>query len=70
MVVAQSLLVVPMIAALGRRLLLAGLEQGGEQLRSLGAGPGATALLQWRPARRRPAHSASAEGSSSVPGVG
>jgi tungstate transport system ATP-binding protein len=34
-----------MIAALGRRLLLAGLEQGGEQLRSLGAGPGATALL-------------------------
>ncbi|MCW5611269.1 MAG: ABC transporter permease [Rubrivivax sp.] len=45
MVVAQSLLVLPMIAALGRRLLLAGLEQGGEQLRSLGAGRGTTALL-------------------------
>ncbi|MBX3637546.1 MAG: ABC transporter permease [Rubrivivax sp.] len=45
MVIAQSLLVVPMIAALGRRLLLAGLEQGGEQLRSLGAGRGTSALL-------------------------
>ena len=39
MVVAQSLLVMPLIAALTRRLLVSALEQGGEQLQSLGAGP-------------------------------
>ncbi|CAD5374766.1 Tungstate uptake system permease protein TupB [Rubrivivax sp. A210] len=45
MVIAQTLLVVPLVAALGRRLLLASLAEGGDQLRSLGAGPVATALL-------------------------
>ena len=39
MVVAQSILVTPLIAALTRRLLVSALEQGGEQLHSLGAGP-------------------------------
>jgi ABC-type tungstate transport system substrate-binding protein len=39
MVMAQSILVVPLIAALTRRLLLSGLSEGGEQLASLGAGP-------------------------------
>jgi ABC-type tungstate transport system substrate-binding protein len=37
MVVAQSLLVVPLIAALSRRLVLDALRDGGDQLRSLGA---------------------------------
>jgi ABC-type tungstate transport system substrate-binding protein len=45
MVVAQSILVVPLIAALTRRLLLESLAEGGDQLRSLGAGPGWMALL-------------------------
>lgn len=47
MVIAQSLLVAPLIAALTRRLLLSAMAQGGEQLRSLGAGPmlGAALLL-------------------------
>ena len=45
MVVAQSLLVVPLVAAMSRRLLLGALAEGGEQLRSLGAGPAATAAL-------------------------
>ncbi len=45
MVIAQSLLVVPLVAALGRRLLLSALAEGGDQLRSLGAGATATALL-------------------------
>ena len=45
MVIAQSILVVPLVAALGRRLLLSALAEGGDQLRSLGAGPAATALL-------------------------
>lgn len=45
MVVAQSVLVVPLIAALTRRQLLASLAEGGDQLRSLGAGAPATALL-------------------------
>lgn len=45
MVVAQSILVVPLIAALTRRLVLAGLAEGGEQLRSMGAGPWLSALL-------------------------
>ena len=39
MVVAQSVLVVPLIAALSRRLVLDALAEGGEQLHSLGAGP-------------------------------
>ncbi len=45
MVVAQSILVVPLIAALTRRLVLDGLRDGGEQLRSMGAGPAQAALL-------------------------
>jgi ABC-type tungstate transport system substrate-binding protein len=38
-VIAQSILVAPLIAALTRRLLLSALAEGGDQLRSLGAGP-------------------------------
>lgn len=45
MVVAQSVLVVPLIAALTRRLVLDALDDGGDQLRSLGAGPLTSALL-------------------------
>jgi len=45
MVVAQSILVVPLIAALSRRLVLNGLRDGGDQLRSLGAGAATSALL-------------------------
>lgn len=45
MVVAQSILVVPLIAALARRLVLDGLREGGDQLHSLGAGPMTSALL-------------------------
>ncbi|MFZ4649440.1 MAG: ABC transporter permease [Rubrivivax sp.] len=45
MVVAQSILVVPLIAALTRRLVLTALREGGDQLRSLGAGPLAGAAL-------------------------
>jgi ABC-type tungstate transport system substrate-binding protein len=45
MVVAQSILVVPLIAALTRRLVLTALREGGDQLRSLGAGPLAGAVL-------------------------
>lgn len=45
MVVAQSVLVTPLIAALSRRLVLAALDEGGDQLRSLGAGPLTCALL-------------------------
>ena len=45
MVIAQSILVVPLIAALSRRLVLAGLAEGGEQLRPMGAGPLTGALL-------------------------
>ena len=45
MVVAQSILVVPLIAALTRRLVLDGLAEGGEQLRSMGAGAWLSALL-------------------------
>jgi len=45
MVIAQSILVVPLIAALSRRLVLEGLRDGGDQLRSLGAGPFQSALL-------------------------
>ena len=45
MVVAQSVLVTPLIAALARGLVLSAIEEGGDQLRSLGAGPLKTALL-------------------------
>jgi ABC-type tungstate transport system substrate-binding protein len=45
MVVAQSILVVPLVAALSRRLLLSALAEGGDQLRSLGAGGFTTALV-------------------------
>jgi ABC-type tungstate transport system substrate-binding protein len=45
MIIAQSILVVPLIAALARRLVLDGLDEGGEQLRSLGAGRFMAALL-------------------------
>ncbi|MEY8877023.1 MAG: ABC transporter permease [Leptothrix sp. (in: b-proteobacteria)] len=45
MVIAQSILVVPLIAALARRLVLDGLREGGDQLRSMGAGPLLGALL-------------------------
>jgi tungstate transport system permease protein len=38
MVIAQSVLVVPLVAALTRRLVLGSLRDGGDQLRSLGAG--------------------------------
>ncbi len=48
MVLAQSVLVVPVVAALTREALEASWEQNGEQLRSLGAGRGsAAALLLW-----------------------
>ncbi len=45
MVIAQSLLVVPLIAALARRLVIDSLAEGGDQLRSLGAGPFTSAVL-------------------------
>jgi len=45
MVIAQSILVVPLVAALSRRLVLDALREGGDQLRSLGAGPMRSALL-------------------------
>ncbi len=45
MVVAQSILVLPLVAALSRRLVLDGLREGGEQLRALGAGRLQSALL-------------------------
>ena len=45
MVFAQSLLVLPLVAALARRVVLSAMAEGGEQLRSLGAGPLASALL-------------------------
>jgi tungstate transport system ATP-binding protein len=45
MVLAQSVLVVPLIAALSLRLVRSALQDGGEQLRSLGAGPLQSALL-------------------------
>ncbi len=45
MIVAQSILVVPLFAALSRRLVLDGLREGGDQLRSFGAGPLQSALL-------------------------
>jgi ABC-type tungstate transport system substrate-binding protein len=45
MVIAQSVLVIPLTAALARRLVCDALATGGDQLRSLGAGPMATGLL-------------------------
>ena len=45
MVIAQSILVVPLVAALARRLILGALQDGGDQLRSLGAGATGSALL-------------------------
>lgn len=45
MVFAQSILVVPLVAALSRRLVADALREGGDQLRSLGASPFTGALL-------------------------
>jgi tungstate transport system permease protein len=45
MVIAQSILVVPLIAALSRQLVLNAMADGGDQLRSLGAGPLQAAAL-------------------------
>src|SRR5262245_13224990 len=45
MITAQSILVIPLFAALSRRLLIDGLREGGDQLRSLGAGRLQSALL-------------------------
>ncbi len=45
MVVAQALLVTPLVAALSRRLVLDALAEGGEQMRSLGARPLLAAAL-------------------------
>jgi tungstate transport system ATP-binding protein len=45
MVVAQSVLVLPLIAALSLRLVRSALDDGGDQLRSLGASPVQSALL-------------------------
>lgn len=52
MVVAQSILVVPLIAALSRRVVLDALAEGGDQLQSLGAGPRTAALLMLLHERR------------------
>ena len=51
MVIAQSILVVPLIAALSRRLVLDAMEIGGDQLRSLGATPMQAAALMLLHAR-------------------
>jgi len=51
MVIAQSILVVPLIAALSRRLVIDALRDGGDQLHSMGATPlqaGALLLLHER----------------------
>lgn len=45
MVVAQVVLVLPVMMALSRQLVVDGLREGGEQLRSMGARPMAAALL-------------------------
>ncbi|MDE2395287.1 MAG: ABC transporter permease [Burkholderiales bacterium] len=52
MVFAQTLLVVPLVAALARRLVADALSEGGDQLRSLGAGPLSAALLMLLHERR------------------
>ncbi len=45
MVIAQTVLVLPVIAALSRQLVVDSLRDGGDQLRSMGAGPLTSALL-------------------------
>ena len=45
MVIAQSILVLPVIAALSRQLVADSLREGGDQLGSMGAGPLTRALL-------------------------
>jgi tungstate transport system permease protein len=45
MVIAQTILVVPLIAALSRELVVEALREGGDQLQAMGAGPMASALL-------------------------
>ena len=45
MVMAQTILVVPVVAALSRQLVADSLRDGGDQLRSMGAGPMTAALL-------------------------
>lgn len=45
MVIAQSILVTPLVAALARQIVEEGLQDHGEQLRSLGAGKLACALI-------------------------
>ncbi len=48
MVIAQTILVLPVIAALSRQLVGDSLRDGGDQLRSMGAGPLLCALLMLR----------------------
>ncbi len=45
MVIAQTILVIPVVAALSRQLVGDSLRDGGDQLRSMGAGPLTCALL-------------------------
>ncbi len=45
MVIAQTILVLPVFAALSRQLVADGLRDGGDQLRSMGAGPFTAAVL-------------------------
>ena len=45
MVIAQSILVVPLIAALARQLVVDALREGGDELQAMGAGPLLSALL-------------------------
>ncbi|MDQ6630090.1 MAG: ABC transporter permease [Pseudomonadota bacterium] len=45
MVIAQSILVLPVIAALARQAVVGALREGGDQLRSMGAGPLLSAIL-------------------------
>jgi len=45
MVIAQSILVVPLIGALARQVVADALREGGDELRALGAGRTLTALL-------------------------
>ena len=45
MVIAQSILVMPLIAALSRQLVVDALREGGDQLQALGAGPLLAAVL-------------------------
>ncbi|HEV8692425.1 MAG TPA: ABC transporter permease [Ideonella sp.] len=52
MVIAQAVLVLPLIAALTRRLVQDALADGGDQLRSLGAGPFTAAALMLLHERR------------------